>query len=186
MKAEPAFDFADVATGLNQRGIPFLLIGRQAVRLYGSTCFSVDFDLWLPSTHRLATFEYLEDTLGYEMSDDRRGVRPIVHVHAGLGQIDLIFVRAIRNQEGQTLDFEGVYERSVERRDSELVLRIPAIDDLIALKKVRLPHPRDEEDIRYLEVRKSLEERGVLPQAESPGGAGGADPGPHGGGQPPE
>ncbi|GMV41587.1 MAG: hypothetical protein AMXMBFR64_33030 [Myxococcales bacterium] len=186
MKAEPAFDFADVATGLNQRRIPFLLIGRQAVRLYGSTCFSVDFDLWLPSTHRLATFEYLEDALGYKMSDDRRGVRPIVHVHAGLGQIDLIFVRAIRNQEGQTLDFEGVYGRSVERQDSGLVLRIPAIDDLIALKKVRLPHPRDEEDIRYLEVRKSLEERGGLAPADHREVAGGAVPVSRGRRKPPE
>lgn len=163
MKPEPPFDFATIARGLAARAIPYLLIGRQAVRLYGSTCFSVDFDLWMPSTHRAAVFAYLEDELGYEASDARDGTRPIVHVHAGLGQLDLIFARAIRNQDGVTLTFDEALARCTERRDGDLVVRIPSIDDLIALKKVRLPHARDEEDIQYLLVRKALEAQGRLP-----------------------
>ena len=38
---------------------------------------------------------------------------------------------------------------------------VPALDDLIALKKCRLPHARDEEDLAFLAVRRVLHAAGL-------------------------
>lgn len=79
------------------------------------------------------------DELGLELSAEPEDPRPIVKAYAGADRLDARATRAGRRV--------------------RLDLRIPSIDDLIALKKMRAGEERDAEDIRYLLVRKALEEQ---------------------------
>ena len=159
MKADPSFDFAAIAAELNRRGIRWLLFGRQAVVLYGSPVSSADWDVWADPAQRGEVLEYFA-SLGYEVSAEVDDLAPIVKVRAGLERIDLFLMRAMVNREGQQIDFSTTLARAgvvTERFDRSDAIRVPAIDDLIALKKMGAAvRPKDEEDIRYLLVRKAM------------------------------
>ena len=159
MEADPSFDFGTIAAELNRRGIRWLLFGRQAVVLYGSPVSSADWDLWADPRQRREILEYFS-SLGYEVSAGVADIAPIVKIRAGLDRIDLFLMRAMVNREGQQIDFDQTLARAgvvTERFDKADAIRVPAIDDLIALKKMGAAvRPKDEEDIRYLLVRKAL------------------------------
>ena len=71
--------------------------------------------------------------------------------------IDVYRAKNYRNLEGEKLTFDELYGRRKVVRDPEgLEINLPAIEDLIALKKIRWSE-KDREDIRYLE---RLRERG--------------------------
>ena len=164
MKAEPRLDVPRVIDDLRALGVPLLLIGRQAVRLYGSDCFTRDFDFWLPPEAREVALTYFEER-GFDLSSGPKERRPFVHVHgAPMQKLDLIFVRAIRTFEGTDVVLEDVRARARTQHDPEtgLTVLIPDIDDLIALKKVRPGNPRDAEDVRFLLARKALESEGSV------------------------
>jgi hypothetical protein len=159
LEADPPFDFATIAADLNRLGIRWLLFGRQAVVLYGAPVSSADWDLWADPAQRAAILGYFK-SLHYETSADATDVAPIVKIRAGLDRIDLFLMRAMVNREGRQIDFDQTFARAgivTERFDQSDAIRVPAIDDLIALKKMGAKvRPKDEEDIRYLQVRQAM------------------------------
>ncbi len=169
MGPEPELDLGSLARRWRTQGHRFLLIGRQAVVLYGAPVFSFDYDLWFPPQARRPVLSHLQDDLGCELSAAPDEPRPIVKVYSGGDRLDLFFVRALVNREGTELTFEDAWSRGEEQRAGDYAIRIPAIDDLITLKKMAAtPRPKDEEDIRYLQVLKDLRSRGEGPREDPP------------------
>jgi hypothetical protein len=165
MGPDPPFDFPSIARHLEATGVRFVLFGRQAVRLYGAPVFTQDYDLWVDPRSRHQVLSHLRDDLEFELSCDISEPNPIVNAWAGRDKLDLFFVAAMRDRDGHDLRFDEVYARArarVEPGDG-FTLRIPDIDDLICLKRMPpVPRAKDEEDIKYLLVRKDLEAKGQL------------------------
>lgn len=169
MGPEPELDIVVVLRDFAEREIPFVLIGRQAVRLYGSDCFTRDFDLWLRPACRTEVLTYFKER-GLELSSLAAEARPIVHVYgAPMQKLDLIFVRAIRTFDGHDVVLDDVLRRARVQRDpaTGLEVSIPDLDDLIALKRVRPGNRKDEEDVRFLQARQAAERSGEMPDGSS-------------------
>jgi len=75
-----------------------------------------------------------------------------------LKKFDLFFQKSIKNIENETIEFEDCYKNSILKKDpkEDISFRIPSIDDLIRLKKIRKPNVKDEQDIEYLLKAKRL------------------------------
>ena len=165
MGPEPELDFERLVRWLHEQDIRYLLVGRQAVRLYGSPAFTADYDVWFDPAERERVLGWLEESMGLELSaapEDRD--RPIVSAIGGPDRVDAFFVRSMSNRNQERLEFDEVFACSVVFADpgTQFEIRVPCLDDLIALKKMRPPNPKDDEDIRYLLVRKDLERNGEL------------------------
>ena len=96
--------------------------------------------------------------LGFEISHSPDTKRPIVSGFSGLKKFDLFFQKGIKNIENEAIEFEDCYKNSVLKEDlrENVSFRIPSIDDLIRLKKIRKPNVKDEQDIEYLLKAKRL------------------------------
>lgn len=108
---------------------------------------------------------YFEAELGYELVHAPMPRPPIVKVLAGLERIDAWFVRGMSNREGQHIEFDEIYGRGLDvgEPDTGLAFKVPSTQDMIALKRMSpRVRPKDEEEIRYLLVRRELEARGEL------------------------
>lgn len=159
MEPEATLEFDHLARELEAMGVEWLLIGGQAVRLYGGPRPSYDWDIWVNPRDRVRTLTWLRDGLGLELSAEPEEPRPIVKAYAGADRLDIFGVRSLTNLDGVTVTFADAHARSTVLRDpaSRVQLRLPCIDDLIALKRMREGQPRDEEDIRFLRVRQDQE-----------------------------
>ncbi len=71
---------------------------------------------------------------------------------SGMKKYDLFFQKSIRNIEGDTINFEDCYKNSILKKDpkEDIKFRVPSVDDLIRLKRIRKPNIKDEQDIEYL------------------------------------
>ena len=71
---------------------------------------------------------------------------------------DFFFQKSVRNLENDTIEFEECYKNSTIKEDTaeDVSFRIPSIEDLIRLKKIRRPNVKDEQDIEYLLEAKRL------------------------------
>jgi hypothetical protein len=100
----------------------------------------------------------LLDELGFELSDAPDTRRPIITGFSGMKKYDLFFHRNVRNTERETIEFESCYRNSILKEElaHDISFRIPSIDDLIRLKKIRQPNIKDEQDIEYLLQAKQL------------------------------
>lgn len=148
---------------MEANGVRYLLIGGQAVRLYGSPRVTQDYDFWIHPDHRLAVCEHLEDEHGLELSasaEDAR--RPIVSATSAVDKVDLFFVRGMSTRDGLHLDFDEVWRGA--RRIASVSgpsIAVPTETALIELKRIRGEgSAADEEDIRFLRVRLSRGVRG--------------------------
>lgn len=158
MRAEPLFDFPTLASELNASGVRFLLIGRQALVLHGAPVLSFDYDLWVDGRDRAAMLDFLLVRKGFESSASPDDPRPLVTVYAGQEKLDLFFHRAVRTLDGADLDFESAWRDAVEVIDDTAPgfrVRIPSLDHMILLKKLRPRNAKDEEDLKYLLARKA-------------------------------
>ena len=151
-------NFLEVLRELDTRNIRCLIIGRRAVILYGGPVLTADYDLWIHSTDKKRTLECLSEDLGFELSRPPDTRRPIVTCFSGMKKYDLFFHKRIKNNENETIEFDECYKNAtVIEDDPEAVrFRIPCIDDLIRLKKIRQPNVKDEQDIAYLLKAKHL------------------------------
>ncbi|MEK6582376.1 MAG: DUF6036 family nucleotidyltransferase [Nitrospirota bacterium] len=152
------FDFTEIISELNKRGVRYLLIGGRASVFYGSSRFTHDYDFWVHPDDKKRLFELLEDELGFESSRGRDEKRPIYFFYSDSSdKIDVFIARKITNKEGETLSIEECVSRAVEFKEpkSDFFVRVPSIDDLIKLKKMG-KRPKDIEDIEYLETIKKL------------------------------
>jgi hypothetical protein len=156
MKNGKEFDLLRFVRTLNRKEIPYLLIGRWAVILHGAPLMTVDYDFWIPGDFRKQVLMYLEQS-GYEVPAVEDWDKPITTVYAGPDKIDFLFFKKMTNREGQVLTFVDCFRRAdlKEDRPKRIAIRIPSIDDLIALKKMRRSTTekeiQDSTDIRYLE-----------------------------------
>lgn len=164
MRPEPEFDLLQFLRGLASRGIRYLLIGRWAVAQHGAPVVTADYDFWVHPEERKRFQSLLKEQFRAELPPEDCRDRPILTLHVGIDKVDLFSMRSLVNEAGEKLVFDEVFQRSLEKRDphSDLVVRVPCIDDLIALKRFSQDDPmkalRDQEDIRYLEALKSASE----------------------------
>lgn len=156
MKEEPSFDLIHFIKTLSQKKIRYLLIGRWAVAYYGAPVVTADYDFWIAPGDRKKFLRLLSDLYEAELPAEGKQGRPLFSIYVGPDQIDCFSPRRMTNREGQELVFDEVYSRSKLLSDpkGDFSLRLPSIDDLIALKKFDPPDPlkraRNLEDIRYL------------------------------------
>jgi len=156
MKEEPPFDLISLIKTLNQKKVRYLLIGRWAVAYYGSPVVTADYDFWIDPGDRKTFLNILEKFYEAELPSPEQQKKPMVSVYVGPDQIDCFSPRRISNREGEELVFDKVYSRSKLLSDpsGDFSVRVPSVDDMIALKKFDPPDPlmrqRNLEDIRFL------------------------------------
>ncbi|MBM4340596.1 MAG: hypothetical protein FJ110_13765 [Deltaproteobacteria bacterium] len=152
MKPEKEVNFFKLLRKLNRQKIRYLIIGRRAVVLYGGPVLTADHDIWFHPEDKEEVLSLLLTQLHFELSHLPDTKSPIVTGFSGTKKYDLFFQKSVKNIENETIEFEECYEHSVLKEDDEvnLLFRIPSIDDLIRLKKVRKPNAKDEQDIEYL------------------------------------
>jgi len=158
MEPEKELEFFDLIRKFERRNIRFLIIGRRALVLYGAPVLTADHDLWIHPDDKKKALSLLSEELGFELSHPPETRKPIVTGFSGFKKYDLFFQRSVRNLEHETIDFEDCYRNSVVKDDpaEDLRFRIPSIDDLIRLKKIRKPNAKDQQDIEYLLKAKRL------------------------------
>ncbi len=142
----------------NRREIRYLIIGRRAVILYGGPVLTADHDLWVHPADKKKTLHCLSEELHFELSYSPDTQKPIVTGFSGMRKYDLFFQRSVKNIENETIEFEECYRNSILKEDpaEKVSFRIPSINDLIRLKKIRKPNAKDEQDIEYLLKAKYL------------------------------
>jgi hypothetical protein len=158
MEPEKEVNLFDLIREFNRRKIRYLIIGRRAVILYGGPVLTADYDLWVHPADKKKTLHFLLDELHFELSHPPDTQRPIVTGFSGMKKYDFFFQRSVKNIENETIEFEECYKNSVLKEESaeNVSFRIPSIDDLIRLKKIRKPNVKDEQDIEYLLKAKHL------------------------------
>ena len=158
MEGEKELDFLDVVRELEGRGIRFLIIGRRAVILYGAPVLTTDHDLWIHPADKRECLSFLSEGLAFEISHPPDTNKPIVTAFSGMRKYDLFFHRRINNAENEGIEFDRCYSEAtiIEDESDKIRFRIPSIDDLIRLKRIREPNVKDEQDIAYLLKAKQL------------------------------
>ena len=158
MKLEKEIKFLDLVRVLNRHKIRYLVIGRRAVILYGGPVLTADHDIWLHPEDEKKVLLLLSEKLDFELSHPPDTKRPIVTGFSGMKKYDLFFQRSVKNIENETIEFEDCYSNSVLKKDvrEKVSFRIPSIDDLIRLKKIRKANVKDQQDIEYLLEAKLL------------------------------
>ena len=158
MEKEEELDFLEVIRELERRTIRFLIIGRRAVILYGAPVLTADHDLWIHPEDKRSCLSSLSEDLGFEISHPPDTKRPIVTAFSGMRKYDLFFRKRIKNIEGEGVEFDACYREAtiIDDESDKIRFRIPSIDDLIRLKKIREPNVKDEQDIAYLLKAKQL------------------------------
>lgn len=149
------FSLEDFIRELEKRKIRYLLIGGQAVTLYGSPLVSFDFDFWIDTANK-DDFFAIADSLDFEYKQGAKN-KPIVVFFAEEEKIDVFFAKKMAAITGESLAFEDCYKRACILKDpSGFIVRVPDIDDLITLKSCKQkPSAKDREDIEYLKIIKS-------------------------------
>ncbi len=158
MEPEKEISFFELIRELNRKKIRYLIIGRRAVILYGGPVLTADTDLWMHPEDKKRVLSLLVDELGFELSDAFETKKPILSGFSGMKKFDLFFYKSIRNIEGETIEFEDCYKNSIVKRDPKenIRFRVPSVDDLVSLKRIRKPNIKDEQDIEYLLKAKRL------------------------------
>ena len=129
----------------NTENVRYLLIGRQAVVLYGFPVTSFDYDFWVYPEDRKKVYKILlkED---FEPSSNIEEKKPIVFFIKDIYKIDIFFVKAFSN-----LKFEDCYKRAKIFKEAKFVVRVAQPKDIIFLKKFRSTiSEEDKKDIKFL------------------------------------
>ncbi len=144
----------EVIRRFNDRGVRYLVIGGQAVRLEGCPRFSMDWDVYIPSRDG-ANLERINQVLAGEIDV------PLIPMGPG----DENFVQTYQTRWGVLQfhlagpglpPFDEAEQRAVTHMTEEQVpVRCLAGSDLLASKK-RANRPSDAEDIKFLEKKKAL------------------------------
>jgi len=161
MEPEKEVGLLDVIREFNRLEIRYLIIGRRAVILYGAPVLTGDNDIWIYTGDRRKALSLLAEKFDFELSHPVETKRPIVTGFSGMKKYDLFFQKSARNVENDTVEFEECYRNSVLIEDpaKSISFRVPSLDDLVRLKKMREPNAKDEQDIEYLLKAKQLYKR---------------------------
>ncbi len=158
MQPQKEVSFFKLIRELSRAKVRYLIIGRRAVILYGGPVLTADTDLWIHPEDKRRVLSLLLDRLGLEISHPPDTKKPIISGFSGSRKFDLFFQRSVKNIENEKIEFEDCYKNSILKEDPKegISFRIPSIDDLIRLKKIRKPNVKDEQDIEYLLKAKRL------------------------------
>jgi hypothetical protein len=159
MDPEQEVNLLELVGEFNDLEIRYLIIGRRAVILYGGPVLTGDSDIWIHSADKKRTLSLLKEKLGFELSHTVDTRRPIVTAFSGMKKYDLFFHKGTSTIENEQIFFDECYRNSVKVEDpkGKIYFRVPSVDDLIRLKKIRSPNIRDEQDIEYLLKIKQLQ-----------------------------
>jgi hypothetical protein len=158
MKPEKEASLFDLIREFNRQKIRYLVIGRRAVILYGGPVLTADNDLWIHPSDKKKILTLLQEKFEFKLSHPPDTEKPIVAGFSGMKKYDLFFQKSVRNMENETIEFEECYKNSITKEDVGMGIsfRIPSIEDLIRLKKIKKPNVKDEQDIEYLLKAKRL------------------------------
>jgi hypothetical protein len=161
MEPEKEVSLLDVIREFNRLQIRYLIIGRRAVILYGGPVLTGDNDIWIHSADRKAALSLLKEKFSFELSHPIDTKRPIVTGFSGMKKYDLFFHKGTSTIENEKVKFDECYKNAVlvEDPSRNIAFRLPSVDDLIRLKKIRPPNVRDEQDIEYLLKVKQLRKK---------------------------
>jgi hypothetical protein len=160
LEPENFIDPIDFIGRMNDAGIRYLLVGRQAVVQYGAPVQSFDFDFYLcPESGTLERLLGIAAELGLEHEEvDDASPPGFIRLHADNIAFDFFRARFYTTRDGTRLVFEEMWERRVTKEGPSLLVHVPCLDDLIATKKMRDPDSteglKDLEDLRYLDAIK--------------------------------
>lgn len=149
------FNLEDFINELEKRGIRYVLIGGQAVTLYGSPLFSFDFDFWVDPSQK-ETFFSLADSFDFKC-DEGSKKKPMAVFYSEEEKIDVFFVKKMSAKNGRAIAFEDCYRAAKVLKDpTGFKIIVPNIDDLLILKNCKKnPSAKDKEDIEYLKIIKA-------------------------------
>ena len=126
-----------------------MLIGGTALFLYGKPMRSMDYDFWV----RMAKKDLIEilERLGFEVDYEHPG-----RITAYMEEVkfDFFIFKKRLNRDNELVEFDDMESRARQYKaeDGEGTLLVPAIEDMIKLKKIGDNiRSKDIEDIEYLE-----------------------------------
>lgn len=141
---------------IHEKGVRYLLIGRQAVIAYGGPVQSMDYDIYIDGSadnlNKLLTIAKDFDLLPNISMEQMKK-----HYKFRLENdfiVDVFKAKKISAGKEIHATFEELFERKkVLKGEEGLALNLPSINDLILLKKLR-SSPKDLQDIEYLKALK--------------------------------
>jgi hypothetical protein len=141
---------------IHEKGVKYLLIGRQAVIAYGGPVQSMDYDIYIDGSEgntqlliNIAKKIALCPTIPLDKMKSHFKFR-LENDFA----LDVFRAKFLSSGKGKKISFEDIYKRrNVLKGETGLEINVPSIDDLIELKKLR-SLPKDLEDIKYLQAIK--------------------------------
>ena len=113
MGPEPQLDFPSLLTDLRERGVRFLVFGRQAMRALGSPVFTQDYDLWFESSSRDAVLGFFEQELGAGFRFNALVRQQIREAGSTLGEIAEAYVAQQKSGEKRAIEPQFEYNRFV-------------------------------------------------------------------------
>jgi hypothetical protein len=138
---------------IHEAGVKYLLIGRQAVIAYGGPVQSMDYDIYIDRSAE-NTDLLLSIAERFDLIPNLPKEKMRAHFKFRLENdfvVDVFRARSLA-VEGKKITFDQMYDRrKALKGETELEINVPAIEDLIALKKQRAL-PKDLEDIKYLKA----------------------------------
>lgn len=146
------FDETAFFSAIERAGARALLIGRRALVVLGLPVLTADYDFWL----------HIDDITLFNDAVQPFGLLPTHTPEEARARgryalqndekVDVLIARSLPTVDGDRIAFDELWPRRRTVALSEgASVSIPSIDDLIATKRVH-PRPKDQEDIRLLQV----------------------------------
>ncbi|MBI5400450.1 hypothetical protein HZB07_07620 [Candidatus Saganbacteria bacterium] len=141
---------------IHDKGVRYLLIGRQAVIAYGGPVQSMDYDIYIDGSPENTNL-LLEIAENFELYPNLPREELNKTFKFKLENeilVDVFRAKSLSSPKTGKIIFQEIYDRRYLAKDlSGLEINLPCIDDLILLKKLRSA-PKDILDIEYLEALK--------------------------------
>ena len=143
---------------IHKAGVRYLLIGRRSIIAYGGPVQTMDYDIYVDNNPENLDLLF-KIAKKYDLVPNKSKEEIRKHFMFKLENdfsIDVFCPKFFSAGKGKKLSFVELYDRrSIAKGEKGFEINLPAIDDLIALKKLG-SRPKDLEDIQYLEGLKQI------------------------------
>ncbi|MEW6104059.1 MAG: hypothetical protein AB1630_09680 [bacterium] len=136
---------------IHKGGVRYLLIGRQAMIIYGIPVGTMDYDLYIDGGKENTSI-FLKIASEFELYPSVAPKDMKKHFMFKLENeitIDVFRPKQIVNIEGESLQFEDMFKRKEVLKERGFAMNVPCLEDLIKLKKTG--RQKDKIDVEYLE-----------------------------------
>lgn len=162
MEKENFVDPINFIKSLNEKGIEYLLVGRQALVQYGAPLQSFDYDFYIaPDLDNLEKILEIAKKFKMEIDPIEPHKALKLTLYADNLKVDIFRARKYSLKGGETLPFYEMYKNRTVFRKGKFKIDVPSLMDL---KKTKLTRnfPKDIEDLKYIEelISKSSLSRG--------------------------